>query len=391
MKGTLARLAGTAAVAALLALPVAAPSQAAEVKLGLILSLSGPISSIGVPYLRGVKTWEAAHHDKIGNDTLKIIQIDDASSTDNAVRAAKKLVEQDHVDIIMGSSGTPASLAIYHVAAAAHVPMIITANGSVPGAAGDWEITIPQPTALMLQVDTEYMHDHNIKRVAFIGYNDVWGDTVYNALKEDAKPYDIQVISNERYARADTSVTPQILKILSLHPDAVLSGGSGSPGALPHLALAERGYTGPEFSSHGVINAGFVRVGGAAVNGVIAPAGPEIVAEQLPDSNPIKAVSMEYRKLYQEANGVAATDAFPCYTYDAFLIMANAIKEVAAKGIAPGTEAYRTALRDALDSTHNVVGTQAVYNFKPGQRFGTDASARVLVQLEHGKWKLIKP
>ncbi len=387
MKGLFGRLAGTVAFAALLA----GPARAAEVKLGLILSLSGPISSIGVPYSKGIKAWEAGNHNKIGNDTLKVIQIDDGSSTDAAVRAAKKLIEQDHVDVIMGSAGTPASLAIYRVAAAAHVPMIITANGEVQGKAGDWEITIPQPTPLMLSDDIAYMKAHNIHRGAYIGFNDIWGDTVYNALLQTAKPAGIQVISNERYGRADTSVTPQILKIMALHPDAVLTGGSGSPGALPHLALAERGYTGPEFSSHAVVNSEFVRVGGKAVEGVIAPTGPEVVAGQLPDSNPIKAVSMQYRKLFREANGVAATDAFPCYAYDAFLVMADAIKRVAAKSIAPGTPAYRQALRDALVSTHNVVGTQAVYNFTPGHRFGTDSRSRVLVQLRHGKWHLIQP
>lgn len=385
MQGTISRLAGTAAIAALLA----GPAHAAEVKLGLVLSLSGPISSIGVPYTKGIKAWEAGNHDKIGNDTLKVIQIDDGSNTDAAVRAAKKLIEEDHVDILMGTAGTPGSLAMYRVAADAHVPLIITANASVSGPAGDWEITIPQPAPLMVSADIAYMKEHNIHRVAFIGYNDGWGDTVYNALLETAKPAGIQVISNERYARADTSVTPQILKIMALHPDAVLTGGSGSPGALPHLALAERGYTGPEFSSHAVVNSEFVRVGGKAVEGVIAPTGPEVIAEQLPDSNPIKAVSMEYRKLFKEANGVEATDAFPCYAYDAFLVMANAIKTVAAKGVAPGTPAYRTALRDALVSTKNVIGTQAVYNFTPGQRFGTDDRSRVLVQLEHGTWKLI--
>jgi branched-chain amino acid transport system substrate-binding protein len=386
MKGTFGRFAGAAAVAAFLA----GPAHAGEVKLGLILSLSGPISSIGVPYEKGIKAWEAGNHDKIGGNTLKVIEIDDASNADAASRAAKKLVEEDHVDVLMGTAGTPGSLAIYSVAAEAHVPMLFTGNGSVPGPAGDWEITIPQPTPLMVSADIAYMKAHNIHRVAFIGFSDVWGDTVYNALLQTAKPAGIEVISNERYARPDTSVTPQILKIMALHPDAVLTGGSGSPGALPHLALAERGYTGPEFASHAVVNSEFVRVGGKAVEGVIAPTGPEVVAEQLPDSNPIKAVSMEYRKLFKEANGVEATDAFPCYAYDAFLLMADGIKRVAAKGIAPGTPEYRTALRDALVSTHELVGTQAVYDFTPGQRFGTDDRSRVLVQLEHGKWQLVQ-
>jgi branched-chain amino acid transport system substrate-binding protein len=198
------------------------------------------------------------------------------------------------------------------------------------------------------------------------------------------------VTMNERYARTDTSVTPQILKIIASHPDAVLTGGSGSLGALPHLALAERGYRGGVYSTHAIINSEFVRVGGAAVEGLVAPTGPVVVAEQLPDSNPIKAVALRFRELYQKANGAPSTDAFAAYSYDAMLVLADAIKRVAATPVKPGTPEYRLALRDALVTTHEVVGTHAVYNFKPGERFGVDDRSRVMVRLDHGAWKLVQ-
>jgi len=224
-----------------------------------------------------------------------------------------------------------------------------------------------------------------VKTIAYIGYSDGWGDLVYDSLKQIVEPAGIKVIANERFARSDTSVTPQILKILALHPDAVFTGGSGSPGALPHLALAERGYRGQVYSTHAIINSEFVRVGGKAVEGMIAPTGPVVVAEQLPDSNPIKKVALEFRDLYEKANHEKSTDAFAAYSYDAMLVLADAIKR--AKGT-PGTEAYRLSLRDALTSTHEVVGTHAVYNFKPGERYGTDERSRVVVKLENGAWKL---
>jgi branched-chain amino acid transport system substrate-binding protein len=176
---------------------------------------------------------------------------------------------------------------------------------------------------------------------------------------------------------------------MALHPDAVMTGGSGSPGALPHLALAERGYRGPVYSSHAIINLEFIRVGGQAVEGVIAPAGPIVAAEQLPDSNPMKAVNMKFFADYTKATGSPAHDTFAAYTYDGMLVLADAVKRVAAKGIKPGTPEYRAALRDALATTHEVVGTQAVYNFKPGERFGTDERSGVLVQLVKGQWKLL--
>jgi branched-chain amino acid transport system substrate-binding protein len=225
--------------------------------------------------------------------------------------------------------------------------------------------------------------------VAYIGYSDAWGDLVYNALTQSVQGTDIKVVMNERYARTDTSVTPQILKIIAAHPDAVLTGGSGSPGALPHLALAERGYRGQVYSTHAIINSEFVRVGGGAVEGLVAPTGPVVVAEQLPDSNPIKAVALRFRELYQKANNAPSTDAFAAYSYDAMLVLADAIKRVDGSA-KPGAQEYRDKLHDALVNTHEVVGTHAVYTFTPNERFGVDERSRVMVKLDHGAWKLVQ-
>jgi branched-chain amino acid transport system substrate-binding protein len=269
------------------------------------------------------------------------------------------------------------------------VPLIITANAVVPGDKGAWEITIPQPAELMVAADVQMMKKANVHTVAYIGYSDAWGDLVYNALMQSVQGTDIKVIMNERYARNDTSVTPQILKIIAAHPDAVLTGGSGSPGALPHLALAERGYRGQVYSTHAIINSEFVRVGGSAVEGLVAPTGPVVVAEQLPDSNPIKAVALRFRELYQKANNAPSTDAFAAYSYDAMLVLADAIKRVD-ESAKPGTQEYRDKLHDALVNTHEVVGTHAVYTFTPAGRFGVDERSRVMVRLDHGAWKLVQ-
>jgi branched-chain amino acid transport system substrate-binding protein len=199
----------------------------------------------------------------------------------------------------------------------------------------------------------------------------------------------IEVITNERYARADTSVTGQTLRMIAAHPDAVITGGSGTPGALPYLALAERGFKGGLYGTHALINPDFVRVGGAAVEGVIAPTGPVVVAEQLPDSNPTKKVSLAFREVYQKTNNAPTTDAFSAYSFDAWLVLLDAAKRALARA-QPGSEEFRVALKDALETTRDVTGTHAVYNFKPGDFFGVDERARVLVQLQKGKWTLLQ-
>ena len=363
----------------------AANGAQAQVKVGIITSLSGPAASIGVPYAKGFAAFQAGGTDVAGKK-ITFIQIDDGSDTSAAARAARKLIEEDKVDVIVGSAGTPTTLAAYGVAAEAGVPMIITANTLIAGERGAWEITIPQPVPLMISADIAQMQSAGVKTIGYIGYSDGWGDLVYDGLVKAVEPAGMKVVANERYARADTSVTPQILKIMALRPDAVFTGGSGSPGALPHLALAERGYRGHVYSTHAIINSEFVRIGGAAVEGMIAPTGPVVVAEQLPDSNPIKAVSLRFRALYEVANKEKSNDAFAAYGYDALLILADAVKRTPGT---PGTAAYRQALRDAIVSTREVVGTHAVYNFHPGERYGTDERARVIVRLEKGAWKLV--
>jgi branched-chain amino acid transport system substrate-binding protein len=127
-------------------------------------------------------------------------------------------------------------------------------------------------------------------------------------------------------------------------------------------------------------------VGGPSVEGLLAPTGPVIVAEQLPDSNPIRKVSMDFRAAYQKANGAPPTDAFSAYSFDAWLLFLDAAAR--AKG-EPGTPAYRVALRDAIVNTKELVGTHSVYNFKPDDRYGSDERSRVIVKLEKGQWKLV--
>ena len=374
-------LAGAAALAA-------GAAQAQVVKIGVVDSASGPVSSIGIPYNKGIAA-AMIHDGVIDGQKFQVVNIDDTSDPAVAARATRKLIEEDHVDVIMGSAGTPASVAMYNVAAELKTPMVFLANGGVPGDKGAWEVTIPQPPPLMIAADIELMKKQGIKTVGYIGYNDAWGDLVYDSLKAAADKADIKIVANERFARADTSVTPQILKIMALRPDAVLTGGSGSPGALPHIALTERGYKGAQYSTHAIINSEFVRVGGPAVEGMVAPTGPVVVAEQLPDGNPIKKVALQFRADYLKANGSPSTDAFAAYGYDGMLIAADAAKRVAAKGIAPGTPEYRAAFREALASTHELVGTHAVYNFTAAGRWGTDERSRVMVKLDHGAWKLV--
>jgi branched-chain amino acid transport system substrate-binding protein len=363
-------------------------SSAADITVGFVTSLSGPGASIGIPYEKGVLAGHSFTA-KVGDVNIKLIRLDDASDPAAATRDARKLVQEDKVDVLMGTSGVPGTVAMAVVAAETKTPMISLTPASQPQSAnGQWMISIPQPPPLMVAAVVEQMKKANVKTAAYIGFSDSWGDLVYDATMKDTEGSPIKVVTNERYARADTSVAGQTLKIIAAHPDAVITGGSGTPGALPYLALAERGYKGGLYGTHALINPDFVRVGGKAVEGVICPTGPVIVAEQLPDSNVTKKVSLAFRDAYQKANNAPTTDAFSAYAFDGWLVMVDAAKRALAKA-QPGTPEFREAFKDAMETTKEVIGTHGVYNFKPGSYFGVDERARVLVKLEQGQWKLI--
>ena len=367
-----------------------AQAQQAEITVGLSTAMTGPISSIGIPYGRGM-TAAHAYLGEVNGIRIRLVTLDDASDPSTASRNARKFVEEEKADVIMGGSGVPSTMAMAAVATEKQTPMIaLSPMGPPPtGPDGSWTVTIAQPPELMVDAIVQRMRRDNIKTVGFIGFSDSWGDLVYNSLTKSTQPAGISVTSNERYARADTSVTAQVLKVVASRPDAVMNGGSGTPGALPLLALSERGFRGPRYGSHALINADFVRVGGAAAEGVIAPTGPVIVAEQLPDSNPTKKVSLAFREAFQKVHNAPTTDAFSAYSFDGWLVVADAAKRVLAQNIKPGTAEFRKAMRDAIATTKEVVGTHGVYNFKPGELYGVDERARVLVTLEKGQWKLI--
>ena len=363
----------------------AVSSWAADLKVGFITSLSGPVSSLGIPYEKGMRA-ALAYKSELAGRKIQVIQLDDASDPSTAARNARKLIEEDKVDVIIGTAGSPGALAIAAVARETKTLLISIANANLNGEEGAWMVTLPQPAPLMVTAVVERMKKSGVKTVGYIGFSDAWGDLVYDALAKAAPDAGIKVVSNERYARADTSVTGQVLKIVALRPDAVITGTSGTPGALPYLALAERGYKGLIYGTHALINPDFVRVGGASVEGLLAPTGPVVVAEQLPDNNPMRKAALDYRAGYQKANGAVPTDAFSAYTFDAWLLLLDAASRTKGE---PGTPQYRVALRDAMVNTKELVGTHSVYNFKPDSRYGSDDRSRVFVKLDKGKWKLV--
>jgi len=382
MRKSLVRLA-----AAALAATLAAPVVAADIKVGVITSLSGPVSALGIPYHKGIQAAQA-YKPTVGNHKVQVIVLDDASDPTTAARNARKLVTEDKVDVLIGTSGVPGALAISAVARETKTPLISPTPVSVPPEDNGWTVTVSQPFPLMVAAVVDRMKASGVKTVAFIGFSDALGDLAYDSLVKAAEPAGIKVIANERYARGDSSVAGQVLKIVAARPDAVFAGNSGTPGALPYLALAERGYKGQIYGTHGLITADFVRVGGNAANGLMVPSGPVMVADQLPAASPVRKIALDFRSAYQRVHGAAPVDAFSAYTFDAWLVFADAAARVGTKA-EPGTPEFRLALRDAIAATRELAGTHGVFSFKPNEPYGLDKRSAVVIRLDKGQWHLV--
>jgi branched-chain amino acid transport system substrate-binding protein len=357
----------------------------AEIVVGVSLGITGPGASLGVHYRNAFQLMGKT----LGGEPVRYVILDDGSDPTNAAKNARKLISEEKADVLMGSNGVPSAVQMAQAAAEAKIPMLVMTPAVLSGEVLHWSFVVPQPTELMMSAVSQQLKAHGVKTVGYIGFSDVWGDLVYKAIQSQADQYGYKIVTDERYARADTSVTGQILRLMSKNPDAVIVGGSGTGAALPHVALVERGYRKTIYHNHGTVNAEFIKVGGKAVEGAVAPTGPLVVPEELPDNYPTKKVSLDFTKRYEAAFGAGTRNAFAGYSYDGYLLLEAAAPAALKKG-KPGTPEFRAALRDALEHVKNVVGTHGVYNMDPKNHNGLDERARVLVEVRNGAWHLMR-
>jgi len=373
-----------ALAAACLALCAPALSQ---VKIGVTVSATGPAASLGIPE----KNTVAMCPKNAGGKTIEYILLDDATDTTSAVQNTRKLIGENRVDAIIGSTTTPNSLAMIDVFSEAETPTVSLASSiriiDPVDAKKAWSFKTPQTDVMMAGAILEHASANGVKTLGYVGFNDALGEAFFAEIDKAAKGRNIPLVANERFAPKDTSVTGQALKLIAAAPDAIVIGASGTPAALPASALAERGYKGKVYFNHGVANNDFLRVGGKDVEGAFVPASPVIVAGQLPDSHPAKKRAEEYTKLYEATYGPGSVSAFGSYTWDACLELANAIP-VALRSGQPGTVEFRRALRDALEATKGLDVTNGSVTMSKTDHLGLDSRARVMVQIQNGKWVL---
>ena len=374
-----------AAATVLLGLAVA--SADAQIRIGLMVSATGPTSAIGIPQ----KNTGDILPRTIGGERVEYISLEDGGDATRAVQNVKKLIQESNIDALIGPSTTPNAFAILDVVAEAKVPMMATVGTSAVveplDARKRWVFKTTQNDDLIAAALLRHMTRHGVRTVGFIGFNDPYGDNwlkVFGALGEKAG---VKVVAVERFGRTDASVTGQTLKLIAAKPDAMLIAAVGGPAVLPQATLREQGFKGTIYQTHAVATEDFIKLGKDKVEGTVLAAGPMLVIDEIPDSNPTKKVALAYIATYEKKFGTKPA-TFGANTWDAGILLERAIP-VALKTAKPGTEAFRSALRDALEQEREIVGCQGVFNMSPSNHNGMDERARVLVTVQDGRFRLL--
>ena len=368
-----------AAAFALPALPAAA--QTSEITIGISISTTGPAAALGIPERNALEFVPK----EIGGVPLKVIVLDDGGDPTNATTNARRFVTESKADIIMGSSTTPPTIAVSNVANEAGIPHFGLSPFPITPERAKWSVDMPQPVPIMGKVLYEHMKAHGIKTVGYIGYSDSYGDLWFNDFKNQAIPMGMTLVDEERFARPDTSVAGQVLKLVAANPDAILVGASGTAAALPQTALRERGYKGLIYQTHGAASMDFIRIGGAAAEGVIMASGPVMNPEGQPDSALTKKPGLALNTVYEAKYGPNSRSQFAGHSYDAFEVLKRVIP-TALKTAKPGTPEFREAIRQAFLSEREIAASQGVYNWTEKDRSGLDDRARILLTVKGGKY-----
>lgn len=375
-------------VRTVLALALVSTAATAQVKIGVIASATGPTAVVGIPQ----KNTAALLPKKVGDLTVEYVVLDDASDPTKTVMDVKKLLAEEKIDALIGPSGSPNAVGVVPFMAESGTPMLAPVGTTAVVLPMDdkkrWVFKTTQNDALISDALISHMKKHGVKTVGFIGFNDPYGENWYGVFSAQAQKAGIQIVANERYLRSDSSVTGQVAKLMAAKPDAVLIAAAGGPTVLPHTTLFDAGYKGRIYQTHGAAAPAFLKLGGPKVEGAVLAASLMLVLPEIPDSVPSKKVAQDYVAAYEKMYGEKPA-TFGANVYDAGLLLQRAIPEAAKRG-KPGTPQFRAALRDALEGTKELVGTQGVYNMTPADHSGFDDRGRELITVRDGKWQLVK-
>ena len=355
----------------------------ADINIGISLPLTGPTSALGIPIKNAIAMWPTS----IGGEKLNVIILDDATDPTNATKNARRFVTDDKVDILLGSAATPTANAVAAVASETGTMHLTFAPIDVSTSKAPWSYNTPQSTLVMSHALVAHMKKNGVKTLGFLGYADAFGELFLRDMKVKMAGTDIKLVSEERFARTDTSVTAQALKVTAGAPDAILIVASGSGAAMPHKALIERGYQGKIYQTHGAASRDLMRVGGKDVEGAYVVAGPGVVAEQLPANHPSRKVAMVHVEAWEKLYGPNTRNPFAGHAFDASVVLQKIIP-VALKQAKPGSKEFRGALKAALENAGPIALFHGTVNYTATNHAGYTDDTGIIMKVVNGDWKL---
>lgn len=360
------------------------PAAYADITIGISLPLSGPASGLGIPMANYIKLWPTS----IAGEKLKVTVLDDATDPTKGVSNAKRFITEDKADIIMGSAATPVAIAMADTVAESGTPHFAFSPAVLPAGKDAWMFRLPQGNAVMAHAMIEHMKKNGVKTVGFLGYTDAYGESWLNDFKAQSQVLGgPQIVATERFARSDTAVTGQALKLVSANPDAMLVVASGSGAAMPHKALVERGYKGKIYQTHAAASRDLMRVGGKDVEGAFVTSGPAVIPEQLPANHPSKALAADFVAKYEKAYGAGSRNQFGGHAYDMIVVLEKAVP-IALQKAKPGTKEFRAALRDAVETMGRTVVSHGVLNYTKDNHWGFTTETGLVLKVVNGDWKV---
>lgn len=365
------------------ALAFAAMAAHADITIGVVQPLTGPASGLGIPVKNAIAIWPKT----IAGENLKVIVLDDATDPTAGVKATQRLISEDKVDVIVGSTATPVTIPMADITAESGTPQLSTAPAGLPPGKDKWLFRLPQSNAVMAYAMVAHMKKQNVKTVGFLGYTDAYGELWLKDFTAEAGKSGIKVVGTERFARADTSVTAQALKLTSGNPDAILIVASGSGAGMPQKAIIERGYKGKVYQTHAAATQDLMRTAGKDAENTFVVSGPAVIAEQLPDSHPSKKMAIAFVQNYEKAYGPGSRNQFAGHGSDALTVLEKAVP-IALKKAKPGTPEFRAALRDAFETMGRTVLAHGVLDWTAADHWGYTNETGVMLKVVDGKFKV---
>ena len=366
-----------------LAITAASGVALADINIGVSLSLTGPGSGLGIPMQKQLQLFPKT----IGGEKINLTVLDDATDPGKGAANARRFVTEDKVDVIFGSCITAVAAAMTDIASEASTVQIAGSPVGVPPGKDKWLFRLPQSNTVMGHAVVEHMKKQGVKTIGFLGYTDAYGQQWLDAVGPLLDKAGIKLVATERFARSDTSVTPQALKLTSANPDAILVVASGSGAAMPQLGLVERGYKGKIYQTHAAATPDLMRVGGKTVEGTFVVSGPALLGDQLPDSHPSKKQALNFVTNFEKAHGENSRNQFAGHAYD-FQVAMEKVIPMALKKAKPGTPEFRAAIRDGLETMGRTVFAHGVMNWTPADHWGYTMETGVMTKVVDGKFKV---